>query len=278
MDFSTIFGGIFGIVVIVMGIGLAKVGNFWDIKSLLIVVGGTSMALMTSYPFSVLRNIPRHIKIIMQSKRYNNEQCIENLVDFATEARKNGLLALEQKGEELKDEFFKYAIMLIVDSHDPQDVKQILSDKLDFMVSRHEIEIGIYEKGSSLAPAFGMIGTLIGLINMLKGLDLSKGASESLGEDMSIALITTMYGCLLANMLFIPIAKKLTIRNEEEYLYKQLIIEGVLSIQKGDNPKFLREKLYTYLRDRQSGKMTMGAEDGGDAKESRKKNKKGKKG
>lgn len=278
MDFSTIIGGIVGIIVIVLGIGSDKIGNFLDIKSILIVVGGTSMALIASYPFSTLRNIPRHIKIIMQSKRFNNETCIENLVDFATEARKNGLLALEQKGEELKDEFFKYAIMLIVDSHDAQDVKQILSDKLDFMVARHEIEIGIYEKGSSLAPAFGMIGTLIGLINMLKGLDLSKGASESIGEDMSIALITTMYGCLLANMLFIPIAKKLTIRNEEEYLYKQLIIEGVLSIQKGDNPKFLREKLYTYLRDHQSGGKLMEGENGGVANGSGKKNKKGKKG
>lgn len=274
MDLSTIIGGVAGVLILLMGIGFSKIGNFWDAPSLFIVVGGTFMALIASYPFSMLKNFPRHIKFIMQSRRFNIEKCIDMLVEFATDARKNGLLALEQKAEELDDEFFKFAIMLIVDSHDPQDVRQILNDKLEYMLVRHESEIGIYEKGAAMAPAFGMIGTLIGLINMLKGLNLSQGASDSLGEDMSTALLTTMYGCLMANMLFLPIAKKLTIRNEEEYLYKQLIIEGVLSIQKGDNPKFLREKLCNYLSERQSGK-TQGEED---AEGGGKKSKKGKKG
>ena len=182
------------------------------------------------------------------------------------EARKNGLLALEQKAEELKEPFFKYAIMMIVDSHDPQDVRTLLNDELDYMTTRHETEIGIYEKGTVLAPAFGMTGTLIGLINMLMGLNLADGASDSLGASMSVALITTFYGCLLANLFFAPIAKKLTIRNDEEYLYKQLIIEGVLSIQAGDNPKFLKEKLYCYLKERLNENLKEEGDGGGKKK------------
>lgn len=273
MDLSTIIGVIAGIFVIVFGIGFKQLGNFWDLSSLIIVAGGTITALVACYPFSMLKNFPHHMKIITQAKRFNNEACIEMLAEFAMDARKNGLLALEQRAEELSDEFLKFAIMLIVDSHDPQDVRKILDDKLDYMVARHESELSIYEKGSALAPAFGMIGTLIGLINMLKGMNLAEGASDTLGHDMSLALITTMYGCLMANLLFQPIAKKLTIRNDEEYLYRQLIIEGVLSIQKGDNPKFLREKLYTFLKERLN---RAGREEDGEGGEKKKK-KKGKK-
>ena len=155
---------------------------------------------------------------------------------------------------------------MIVDSHDPQDVRTLLNDELDYMTTRHETEIGIYEKGTVLAPAFGMTGTLIGLINMLMGLNLADGASDSLGANMSVALITTFYGCLLANLFFAPIAKKLTIRNDEEYLYKQLIIEGVLSIQAGDNPKFLKEKLYCYLKERLNENLKEEGDGGGKKK------------
>lgn len=275
MDLSTIIGIIAGAAIIVNGIGLKEIGNFWDPPSVIIVIGGTFAALVASFPLSVLKNIPKHLKIIMNGKRFNNETCIDSLVDFAQEARKNGLLALEQKAEELEDPFFKYAIMLIVDAHDPADVRTLLNDELDFMVERHDRDISFYDKGSSLAPSFGMIGTLVGLINMLKGLNLSEGASDSLGKDMSTALVTTFYGCILANLIFSPLAKMLAIRNDEEYLYKQLIIEGVLSIQAGDNPKFLREKLFCYLSERVAQKAEEGGE--GDAEKGKKKKSKGKK-
>lgn len=274
MDLSTLIGIVLGFVIIAVSItmdGIKAINNFINMPSLFIVVGGTIMALVASYPFSILKNIPSHMRILFQGKRFHNISCIETLVEFAMDARKNGLLALEQKAEELKDPFFKYAVMLIVDSHDPRDVRTLLNDELDYMTTRHETEISIYEKGTALAPAFGMIGTLIGLINMLMGLNLADGASDSLGASMSVALITTFYGCLLANLFFAPIAKKLTIRNDEEYLYKQLIIEGVLSIQAGDNPKFLKEKLYCYLKERLNENLK---EEG----EGKKKKGKGKKG
>ena len=257
MDLSTLIGIVLGFVIIVVSItmdDIKAINNFINMPSLFIVVGGTIMAIVASYPFSILKNIPSHMRILFQGKRFHNISCIETLVEFATEARKNGLLALEQKAEELKD------------SHDPQDVRTLLNDELDYMTTRHETEISIYEKGTALAPAFGMTGTLIGLINMLMGLNLADGASDSLGASMSVALITTFYGCLLANLFFAPIAKKLTIRNDEEYLYKQLIIEGVLSIQAGDNPKFLKEKLYCYLKERLNENLKEEGDGGGKKK------------
>lgn len=269
MDLSTLIGIVLGFVIIVVSItmdDIKAINNFINMPSLFIVVGGTIMAIVASYPFSILKNIPSHMRILFQGKRFHNMSCIETLVEFAMEARKNGLLALEQKAEELKEPFFKYAIMMIVDSHDPQDVRTLLNDELYYMTTRHETEIGIYEKGTVLAPAFGMTGTLIGLINMLMGLNLADGASDSLGASMSVALITTFYGCLLANLFFAPIAKKLTIRNDEEYLYKQLIIEGVLSIQAGDNPKFLKEKLYCYLKERLNENLKEEGDGGGKKK------------
>lgn len=278
MDLSTIIGIVAGLAIILWGIMTSgNIMNFVDIPSLLIVIGGTIGAIIASYPFSVLKDIPHHIKLLTQSKKYNHDACIDTLVDLAMEARKNGLLALEKKAEDIEDVFFKNALMLIVDAHDPSEVKERLNSELDFLYERHELGISIYEKGAGTAPAFGMIGTLVGLINMLRSLDLSSGSSDSLGANMSVAMVTTFYGCMFSHLIFAPIAKKLSIRNSEEYLYKQLIIEGVLAIQKGDNPKFLREKLVCYLGERQ--RNTEGGEggEGGDGGKKAKKPKKGKK-
>lgn len=277
MDLSTIIGIVSGLAITTWGIMLSgSIMNFYDPPSIVIVIGGSIAAIIASFPFSILKDVPHHMVLLVQSKKYNHDQCIDTLVEFATEARKNGLLSLEQKSEDIKDIFFKNALMLIVDAHEPGEVKDRLNNELDFLFERHENGISIYEKGAAVAPAFGMIGTLIGLINMLKSLDLSSGASDSLGNNMSVAMVTTFYGCLLSHMIFAPIAKKLSIRNTEEYLYKQLIIEGVLSIQRGDNPKFLREKLVCYLgekkRDLASG------EDGAEKKGKKAKAPAGKKG
>ena len=174
-------------------------------------------------------------------------ELIDLLVEMAQLARKNGLLALEEKANEVDDMFFKQGIMLIVDATEPEEVRGLLENELDTMSQRHEEALGIYNKAASYAPAFGMIGTLIGLINMLKGMDLDSGGASNLGVDMSVALVTTFYGCVLANLILMPVAKKLSIRNEEELLYKQIMIEGILAIQSGDNPKFLKERLVTNL-------------------------------
>ena len=236
--------------------------NFFDLPSIVIVFGGVICSVIASFPFSTLKNVVGHMKVLVKGKEFKPEPLIESLVEFAQIARKNGLLALEEKANELEDPFYKRSIMLVVDAMEAEKVREVLEAEVDNMAARHEDEASVYDKASAYAPAFGMIGTLVGLINMLKDLDLSSGASESLGANMSVALVTTFYGCMLSNVIFLPIAKKLRVRNEEEILYRQIIIEGVLGIQAGDNPKTLRERLASSLTSHQQ--MSILDSDGGD--------------
>lgn len=152
---------------------------------------------------------------------------------------------------------------MIVDANDPDKVRAILERQVSDMMDRHDAVRGMYLKGSALAPAFGMIGTLVGLINMLKAMDLSgSGGASSLGQDMGVALITTFYGSSLSNVIFHPIAQKLAVRDSEEVLYDCTIIEGVLAIQAGDNPRNIREHLLSSLPQKQAKKLLAKAEGG----------------
>lgn len=280
MDVTSIGGIVASLVLILaVGIGPANLGNFVDVKSLAIVLGGTICAVIASYPARTLKEVGKHLKLVVMGKKYDIGALLDTLVDMAFLARKNGLLALEEKANELDDAFFKQGIMMIVDATEPEEVRALMENELDTMSQRHEEAFGLYEKASAYAPAFGMIGTLVGLINMLKGMDLDSGSAGNIGPDMAVALVTTFYGCMFANVLFLPIAKKLRGRNEEELLYKQIIIEGILAIQSGDNPKFLKERLLTYLAEdvRQKIAGSEGGEEGGEGKKKAKKEKKEKK-
>ena len=166
----------------------------------------------------------------------------------------------EAANESIEDEFVRKGVLLIVDGTDPEFVRSILETELSCISDRHKGVISFWDSLGSMGPAWGMIGTLIGLINMLKGMDMESGAS-SLGSDMGTALITTLYGCILAHMIFGPIASLLRNRDEKEVLCKMIIIEGIMSIQSGENPKFLKERLLTYM----SQKQRMLAENGGKA-------------
>ena len=177
----------------------------------------------------------------------------------------------------MEDPFYKRSVMLIVDATEAEKVKEVLEAEVESMAARHDEEVAIYERGSATAPAFGMIGTLIGLINMLKNMNLDDGASSSIGLNMSVALITTLYGVVLANLVFNPIAKKLEIRNNEEILYRQIIIDGVLGIQAGDNPKTLKERLVSSLKKSQQAALLDETGEGGGKKEKPAKKKKEKK-
>ncbi len=253
MDITSILGLVIGTVLIVfVGITPSKLGNFWDLESLAIVVGGALAAVIASYPLGLLKTVVSHFKMLLQGNKYNIAELVNTLEEMAQLARKNGLLALEEKANELDDAFFKQGIMLIVDATEPEEVRSLLENDVDAMAARHEECIGIYDKAAAFSPAFGMIGTLVGLVNMLKGMNLDgEGGAGDIGPAMATALITTFYGCILAHLIFSPIAKKLSIRNEEELLYKQIMIEGILAIQAGDNPKFLKEKLVTYVSQKQ---------------------------
>ena len=238
-----------------------KLGNFVDVSSILIVVGGTLAVVIACYP-KLAKSFPAHIKIMLRAKAFDPTTYVEQLVELAQIARKNGLLALEEKANEQTDPFFKQAIMLIVDANDPDRVRSILENDIEQTSARHQEVVAMYERGSNAAPAFGMIGTLIGLINMLKGLD---GADmDALGPNMSVALVTTFYGSFLAHVIFNPIAANLTARDEEEILCRQIVVEGIMAIQSGENPKFLRERLLTFMKQNHRGEE---GEGGGAPKE-----------
>ena len=235
--------------------------NFFDAASIFIVIGCTLAIVVASFPASTLAAMPKHFGIMLNAKKFDPMKYIDQLVDLAQTARKNGLLALEGKANEQEDPFFKQAIMLIVDANDPDKVRAILENDIECMSARHEDAAALYDKASSVAPAFGMVGTLVGLINMLASMDPTSGGGD-LGKDMGTALITTLYGCILAHMIFGPIANNLRIRDGEEVLCKEIIVEGIMSIQSGENPKALREKLLTYIsqKDRESGSSSAGGE------------------
>ena len=241
-----------------------QVGNFWDPASVFITIGCTLFIIVASFPPSALKDIPKHFKVLMNTKGNNPLAIIDELVDLAQVARKNGLLALEERGNQQEDPFFKQCIMLIVDNNDADQAREIMVNDIEQSSARHEDAAALYDKGSSVAPAFGMVGTLVGLINMLKNMDMSGDGASSIGSDMGTALITTLYGCVLAHMVFGPIAANLRKRDEEEVLCKMIIVEGVMSIQAGANPKFLREKLMTFIEEKKR------SEDGGGKKSKKK--------
>lgn len=222
--------------------------NFFDLSSILIVIGGTLAVVVACYPKQI-KAFPKHFRVMLRANAFDPTVYVDQLTELAQIARKNGLLALEEKANEQEDPFFKQAIMLIVDANDPDRVRSILENDIEQTSERHQAVVAMYERGSNAAPAFGMIGTLIGLIKMLKNLNAAD--MDSLGPDMSVALITTFYGSLLAHVVFTPIAANLTARDEEEILCRQIIVEGIMAIQSGENPKFLRERLMTFMREKQ---------------------------
>nr|WP_326175670.1 MotA/TolQ/ExbB proton channel family protein [uncultured Oscillibacter sp.] len=244
---------------------LSNLWNFFDAASIFITIGCTLCIVVASFPGSMLKAMPKHFKIILNNKMFDPKGYIDQLVELAQIARKNGLLSLEEKANEQTDPFFKQAIMLIVDANDQDKVRGILENDIECMSARHEDAAALYDKASSVAPAFGMVGTLVGLINMLKSMNLSgDGGADSLGTSMGTALITTLYGCLLAHVVFGPVAQLLRGRDSEEVLCKQIIVEGVMAIQAGENPKSLRERLLTYMSQKQ--REMSGDAAGGEAK------------
>lgn len=273
MDFSGLIGLAMGIGLIIYGIlGSGEISSFIDPGSIAITVGGTLAATIMSFPFGTFKYIPSHFKIMFSKPKHKPEEYIEKVVDYAQEARRKGLLTLEDKANQEDDEFFKSCIMLIVDAIEPSKVKEMLDNELDCLEQRHAKGWQLYEKAATFAPAYGMIGTLIGLINMLKDLgsmtEAEGGAAAGLGAGMSVALITTFYGSLLANLVLMPIANKLKIKHFEEMVCKEVIVEGVLAIHSGTNPRHIEERLKAFVRGKERVLEPMGDE--GDGKKGKK--------
>ncbi|NLW16915.1 MAG: motility protein A [Firmicutes bacterium] len=217
--------------------------SFWDFDSILITVGGTIGATIASYPWSTLKNIPKVLGTLKSQRTWDPGRIIEVLVGYAEKARREGLLALEDDIETMGEPFLQKGIQLIVDGTDPELVRSILETELTFIEDRHNANASVFDTMGALAPGFGMLGTLIGLIQMLRNID----DPSSIGPGMAVALITTFYGSLISNMICLPIASKLRSNSRAEILLKEVMIEGVLSIQAGENPRIVEEKLKAFL-------------------------------
>ena len=216
---------------------------FLDIPSMAITIGGTLGVMMISFPAGAFKKIGSHLKIIVKPYQYSPTDSVDQIVNLATEARMKGLLSLEDKLNEIDEPFLHNSLMLVVDSVDSEKVRKAMETELEQLDERHALDRRFYEKAASFAPAFGMIGTLVGLILMLGNMS----DVDALAKGMAVALITTLYGSLLANVVCLPMASKLKARHDEDFLCKQLVMEGVLAIQEGENPKFIEEKLFKLL-------------------------------
>ena len=252
MNITLLVGWVISIGLILYGIfNGGQIGWFIDIPSLAIVLGGTLGVLIAMSPISLLKNLPKLLKIALFPPKFDSQKYIDQVVEFANTARSKGLLALEDSANKCEDPFMKQSLMLIVDANDSAKVREMLEGSLEFMEERHESNRNFFEKGASLGPAFGMLGTLVGLVIMLQNLD-----GGDLGPAMATALITTFYGSLLANVIFTPLATALKNAHDDEVFCMKIIIEGVMAIASGSNPRMIKEKLEFMLP--KSGKKAEG--------------------
>lgn len=257
MDLATIIGIIFGLAMCLYGIiesaGVSAIVNsFWDLPSFIITFGGSISSLITSYTLKESSEALKGLKNAFRDPKLNHSEVITQIINLSNVARKEGLLALEEVAGTLDDEFMKKGILLIVDGTEPELVRGILETELNNMDERHKKVASFYETWGSMGPAWGMIGTLIGLVLMLKNLN----DMAAIGPNMAVALLTTFYGSLIANWFCIPITAKLKGVNEKEYQLKEIIIEGLLSIQAGENPRVIEEKLKSFLSPSERGNVS----------------------
>jgi chemotaxis protein MotA len=243
-DLATLIGIFAGVLLILLTIMAGSgLGAFINIPSLLVVIGGTIAAVLVQYPLGDVLSVISIMRNTLLTKVSDPNQLIEQIVSFAEEARRDGLLVLEQHSKNIDDQFIKDGIQLAIDGTEPEILREILNTELTNLESRHNKGHGILEAFGAFAPAFGMIGTLIGLVIMLQNMS----DPSSIGPAMAVALITTFYGSVMANLIFLPLAGKLKTRTKEELLVREMILEGILSIQSGDNPRLVAQKLNTFL-------------------------------
>ncbi len=244
MDLATIIGlcAGFGMIIwaVMMGGSLLL---FVDVPSLVIVCGGTVASLLAHFPMSTVAGLIAVIRKTVFHQALDPNDVIRKMVTYAERARKEGMLALEEDSEQESEEFLRKGLRLAVDGTDPQLLEKILETDIAQLDGRHKEGRKILEAGGAFAPAFGMIGTLIGLIQMLANMD----DPAAIGPGMSVALLTTFYGALLANVLFLPLAGKLATRSDEEILMREMIVDGIMAIQSGDSPRIVEEKLRSFL-------------------------------
>jgi chemotaxis protein MotA len=247
MDLATIIGLVVALGLVLYGILMGSpLEYFWNLPSALIVIGGTFGIVFINFPLRDIAGVAGVIKNAFKSPAYDPKGMMATFVAFATKARREGILALESAASDMKDPFLKQGLELVIDGLEPQSIRDILESEMENLEIRHRKGTDILNSIATYAPAMGMVGTLIGLVQMLQTMN----DPSSIGPAMAVALITTFYGALIANLFALPLAGKLSARSNEEMLIRGIIVEGIMSISSGDNPRIVERKLHSYLAPR----------------------------
>jgi len=244
MDLSTIIGIVLGFGGLIAGYMLegGSVGSLGGKSAFIIVFGGTAGAVLTSFPLSDLKNFPKWLKIAFTSQSFGTLEAYETLVRFAEKARREGLLSLEQELESVTDRFTRQGMQLVIDGTDPEITREILESNISVLEKRHKVGVAVFEAAGGFAPTMGIIGTVMGLVMVLGNLS----NPEELSKSIAAAFIATLYGVSSANLLWLPFASKLKMKDKAEVSAMEMILDGILSIQAGENPSILKEKLKTH--------------------------------
>lgn len=244
MDLATVIGIVlsFGLVVSAILSGSSLI-IFISVPSFLIVVGGTVGAAMVNFPMGYVIGVIGVIKNTFFTSLEAPTEVVDRFKDYANRARREGILSLEPLIKEIDDDYMRKGLQLTVDGLEPQTIQEILETEISYLSERHSTGADVVANLGTLAPALGMIGTVIGLVQMLQ----TMSDPSTIGPAMAVALLTTLYGAILANLVFNPLAGKLKARSKEEVLLREMIMEGILSISKGENPRIIEEKLNSYV-------------------------------
>lgn len=246
MDIATIIGFVAGIatifVVLVMD-GGSPAELFAHPSAIILIIGGSLSATIITVPLKIALQLPKYIMHAFTTNKFDTKGTIELLTKLADRARREGLLALEEDSKKITDKFLQRGIMMVVDGVDSEQVEAILDTNIEQMKARHKQGAAFFASAGGFAPTFGIIGTVMGLISVLKQLD----DPSALGESIAAAFLATLWGLLTANLIYLPIASKLKAKSEEEVKNRNMQLEGILSIQAGENPRIVRDKLNAYL-------------------------------
>lgn len=244
MDLGTVIG-LFLVSVLILGAMALGVGIqvYVDMPSLLITAGGSISALLIAFKLEQIKNIIKYMGVAFKPQQYNIPILIKTIVEYAIKARRDGILSLEQNVNQEENDFLRKGLSMAVDGSEPDSIRELLEIDMEQSLGRHNSNADIFDQWAALAGSYGMLGTLVGLVAMLVNLS----DPSSIGPAMAVALITTLYGSLIANTVGTPIANILRVRAQDEALMKLLIIEGIISIQSGDNPRTLETKLLSFL-------------------------------
>ena len=245
MDFSTVIGLLLGFAALIIGYILegGTVSSLGGESAAIIVFGGTAGAILTSFPLADLKNLPKWIKTAFTAQTFGNAEAYETLVRFAEKARREGLLSLEQELETVTDRFTRSGMQLVIDGTDPEITREILESNIAVLEKRHKVGISVFEAAGGYGPTMGIIGTVMGLVMVLGNLS----DPEALSHSIAAAFIATLYGVASANLIYFPIASKLKMKDKAEVSAMEMILDGILSIQAGENPAILKEKLKTHV-------------------------------